>query len=259
MTQERGRAGPELTVPRGADYLTTIRSDQYIEFSPEILGPGMEGFREMVVMIGAALFPAIGNADTIVERLGDGEIGKEIPTRHTALACVGAAPIKLEGHGVSAGYFDLYLTLSPSAESPGKVVYHSKDGIGGTFESQAMLWPLFELRPLGGGQSIFVDTGKVSVPGFPMTLRSWGAAWSRKPDAPNAVRAFRGRGIFTIGEVVFTAKRSGQNAAIKMGGAEELIARCARIQAQFPSAEAPARRSRIHFPHTKAFANLELG
>jgi hypothetical protein len=259
MTHERGRAGPELIVPRGADYFSTIRWDQYVEFSPEILGPGMEGFREMVVLIGAALFPAIGNADTIVERLADGEIDKEIPTRHTALACVSAAPIKLEGHGASAGYFDLYLTLSPSAESPGKVAYHSKDGIGGTFESQAMLWPLFELRPLGGGPSIFVDTGKVSVPGFPMTFRSWGAAWSRKPEAPNAVRAFRGRGLFAIGEVIFTAKRAGQSAPIKVGGADEQIARCAKIQAQFPSAEGPARRGRIHFPHPKAFANLELG
>ena len=259
MPHEKGRAGREWTVARGADYLTTIRSDQYVEFSPEVLGPGMEGFREMVVLIGAALFPAMGNADTIVERLSDGEIDQEVPTRHAALAHVSAAPIKLEGHGEGAGYYDLYLTLSPSAESPGKVAYQSKDGIGGTFESQAMLWPLFELRPLGGGHSIFVDTGKVSVPGFPMTLRSWGAAWSRKPDAPNAVRAFRTRGIFTIGEVVFTAKRAGQSAAIKMGGAEELIARCAKIQAQFPSAEGPARRSRINFPHPKAFANLELG
>ena len=259
MTRERGRAGGEWTVPGGTDYLTTIRSDQYVEFSPEILGPGMEGFRETVVLIGAALFPAMGNADTVVERLADGEIDQEIPTRQTALAQVSAAPIKLEGHATSAGYYDLYITLSPTAESPGKVVYHSKDGIGGTFESQATFWPLFELRPLGGGKSIFFDTGKVSVPGFPMTLRCQGAAWSRRPDVPNAVRAFRSRGVFTIGEAVFTAKRASQSAAIQIGGADEMIARCARIQAQFPSAEGPARRGRIGFPHTKAFANLELG
>ncbi|HEY2953859.1 MAG TPA: hypothetical protein VGK89_01275 [Candidatus Eisenbacteria bacterium] len=247
------------TIPRGTDFLCTIRSDRYIELPPELFGPGMDGFRETVTLIGATLFPRIGNTDTIVERLVDGEIGREIPTRHAALSQVSAAPLRLDGHSQAAGYYDLYLTLSPSAESPGRVVYSSRDGIGGTFESQAVLWPLFELRPLGGGPSIFVDAGKAPVPGFPMTLRCRGAAWSRTPDAPNAVRGFRSRGVFTLGEAVWTAKRTEQSAAVRMGGAGDPLARCVAVQAQFPSEAAPARRARINFPNPKEFSNLELG
>jgi hypothetical protein len=249
----------KVMIPKGQDFLTTIRSDQYIELSSDILGPKMEPFRETVTLIGAPLKPPIGNTDTIMERLEDGEPGQEIPTRLVAFANVSAAPVKLEGKGPLAGYYDLYVTLSPTAESPGKTVYYSKGNGGGTFESTATFWPLFELRPLGGGKSIFVDTGTVPVPGFPMNIGSAGGTWSLKPPVPNAVRGFRAKGFFYQGEVIITAKRAGQTSAVvpmTFGG--DLIAKCAKIQAEFVSQDNPGIRGRINFLSTKPFANLEL-
>jgi hypothetical protein len=252
-------APKKLMIPKGQDFLTTIRSDQYIEISAEMLGPGMETFSETVTLIGAPLNPPIGNTDTIMERLEDGETEQEIPTRLVAFANVSAAPIKLEGKGKLAGYYDLYVTLSPSAESPGKTIYHSYGNGGGTFESVATFWPLFEFRPLGGGDSIFVDTGKVNVPGFPMNIGSAGGSWSLKPPTPNAVRGFRAKGFFYEGEVIITAKRAGQISPIvpmKFGG--DTIAKCSKIQAEFVNSDNPGIRGRINFLSTKPFANLEL-
>jgi len=246
-------------IPRGLDYLTTIRSDQYIELSPELLGDGMERFSEMVTLVGVPLNPPLGNTDTVMERLADAEIGKEVRTRLVAFANMSAAPIRLEGKGKLAGYYDLYVTLSPTVESTGKTIYHSEDGEHGTFKSIATFWPLFELRPLGGGPSIFVDTGQVPVPGFPMSIGSAGGHWSLRPPASNAVRSFRAEPFFYHGEIIITAKRAGQESArIPMLGGGETIAKCAKLQAQFVSESQPALLSRVNLGITKPFANLEL-
>jgi hypothetical protein len=254
------------TIPRGQDFLTTIRSDQYIEISSEQLGRGMEHFAEMITLVGAPLQPPIGNTDTIMERLEEGEVGKAIPTRLAAFANVSAAPIKLKGSGRLAGYYDFYATLSPTRESVGEVTYYSDDGISGTFESRSTFWPLFELRPLGGGESIFVDTGTVKVPGFPMNIGSTGGRWSTKPSLPNAVRSFKARGIFYIGELIITVKRAEQDAPIPLAGGHNLapfvggpslLAACAKIQAEFAPSGGGAL-GRVNFPSTKEFANLEL-
>jgi hypothetical protein len=245
-------------IPKGQDYLTTIRSDQYIELSPELLGPNMEGFHETVTLIGIPLNPPMGNADTVMERLRDGKAGEEIPTRLVAFANMSAAPIKLNGTGRLAGYYDLYATLSPAAESPGHTIYSLKEDDGGTFESTASFWPLFELRPLGGGDSIFVDTGTHPVPGFPMNIGSAGGRWSFKPPFANAVRSFRSKPFFYHGEIVITAKREGQTLAkipLKFGG--DTIAKCAKIQAEFLDRSQIGRLGRSNFMHTAPLANLE--
>jgi hypothetical protein len=253
-------------IPRGLDFLTTIRSDQYIELSSELLGSGMEVFRETVTLIGAPLRPPIGNADTVMERMEDGEAGKEILTRLVAFANVSAAPIKLNGTGPLAGYYDLYVTLSPSVESTGRSIYYTsidqfKNGGKGKFESVATFWPLFELRPLGGQkESIFVDTGKTPVPGFPMNIGSAGGEWSFKPPMVNAVRSFRAKGFFYHGEIIITAKRDGQTSpVIPMRFAGETIAACAKMQAEFLSSGNLGTLGRINFPETNEFANIELG
>lgn len=256
-------------IPRGLDFLTTIRSDQYIELSSELLGRDMEPFAEVVTLVGAQLQPPMGNADTVMERLRDGKLGEEIPTRLVAFANVSAAPIKLKGKGRIAGYYDLYVTLSPTQESVGKVVFRSsgeKNG-GGTFESRSTFWPLFELRPLGGGESIFVDTGKVPVPGFPMNLGSTGGRWSLKAPVPNAVRSFRSKPVFYEGEIIITVKRADQSARIPMAGGKDvapfvggpnLLAACAKIQAEFLRPGNVGLLGRVGFGSTKEFANLEL-
>jgi hypothetical protein len=151
------------------------------------------------------------------------------------------------------------VTLSPSKESPGSTVYYAKDERGGTFESKASFWPLFEFRPLGGGKSIFVDTGKVPVPGFPMNIGSAGGNWSLKPPFPNAVRSFRAKPFFYQGVITITAKRDGQTSAvIPMRFAGETIAACKKIQAQLPAREGIAALGRVNFPFTKDDANQEL-
>jgi hypothetical protein len=247
-----------LTIPRGFDYLTTIRSDQYIELPPELLGPKMEGFRETVVLIGVPLNPPMGNADTVMERLEDAVIGKEVPTRLVAFANMSAAPIRLQGSGPLAGYYDLYATLSPTEDSPGSTIYYAKGKDGGTFESKATFWPLFELRPLGGGKSIFVDTGRVPVPGFPMSIGSAGGTWSRKPPTPYAVRGFRANSFFYTGEIIITANRDNQKARVPLTGGDIQIAKCAKIQAEFTSDSYIGQLGRTNIRATKPFANLEL-
>jgi hypothetical protein len=254
------------SIPRGQDFLTTVRSDQYIEIPPEMLGPGMEPFAEMITLVGAPLQPAIGNTDTIMERLEGGIFEKAIPTRLVAFANVSAAPIRLKGHGKLAGYYDFYATLSPSRESVGEVTYFSDDETSGTFASRSTFWPLFELRPLGGGQSIFVDTGRVNVPGFPMNIGSTGGRWSLRPPSETAVRSFKAKPVFYLGEVIITVRRAEQAAPIPLAGGHELVpfvggpsllAACAKIQAEF-AAHGGGSLGRINFPQTKEFANLEL-
>jgi hypothetical protein len=247
------------SIPRGLDYLTTIRSDQYIELTPDLLGPDLETFHETVTLIGAPLNPPIGNTDTIMERVEDATPGKPVATRIIAFANVSAAPVELKGKGPLAGFYDLYVTLSPSRESPGQTTYHAADDNGGTFESAAEFWPLFELRPLGGGRSIFVDTGKAKVPGFPMNIGSAGGTWSLRPPSPAAVRGFRAKPFFYQGQVVITAQRDGQTSpVIPMKFAGATIAKCAKLQAELTSPEQPGLLERIAFGTTKAFANLEL-
>jgi hypothetical protein len=248
-----------VTIPRGLDYLATIRSDQYLELPADLLGPGMKPFAAVVTFIGTPLNPPVGNADTIMERLADTEPEKEVATRLVAFANVSAAPILLEGDGSVAGWYDIYATLSPTVESPGKTIYHLTGVDGGTFDSEATFWPLLELRPLGGGQSIIIDTGWAPVPGFPMSIGSAGGSWSLRPPTPEAVRGFRSKPFFYHGQVVISATRDKNKLArVPMANPPEQIAKCAKIQAELTTTDNPGRLGRIRFGVTKRFANMEL-
>jgi hypothetical protein len=144
------------SVRPGLDYLATIVAQQRIVIPGERLGGASEDFDEMVTFVGAPLSPPVGNADTIMERLEEVEFGRPIKTRLVAFANVSAAPIRMQIGDDEPVYFDLYVTLSPTEESPGETVYRSQDGQSGVFESEISLSPLFELRPLGRkGESIF--------------------------------------------------------------------------------------------------------
>lgn len=249
----------EKHIPKGQDFLTTIRSDQYIELSPDLLGPKMELFSEFVTLIGIPLDPPIGNTDTIMERLEDAVPGRPVPTRIVAFANMSAAPVKLNGDNAMAGYYDLYITLSPTRDSPGHTIYQMDSDEGGTFESKAEFWPLFELRPLGRGRSIFIDTGSAKVPGFPMNLGSAGGRWSFHPPTAHAVTAFRASRFFYPGEVVITAQREGQIAAITpLTFTGSTIAKCAKIQAEFTNATYSGTLGRQNIQVTKPAANREI-
>lgn len=237
-------------IPRGLDFLTTVCAQQRITIPPKLLGGGRgKPFDEMVTFVGAPLTPAHGNADTVMERLEDAVLGEPVETRLAAFLNVSAAPIRVQiGRGEPV-YFDVYVTLSPTEKSPGKTVFESKDGISGTFKSEVSLSPLFELRPLGGGKSLFIDTGKTPVPGFPMRLGSAGGKWSRRPAQVNAVRSFGGTSLFYTSEVMIEA----------FGANRETLAACAKQQAVFivPGAE-PTRFERVNFGIPSLYTNIEI-
>ncbi len=246
-------------IPKGQDFLHTVRSDQYVELSPDLLGPKMEMFSEFVTLIGIPLNPPVGNTDTIMERLEDAQPSRPVPTRIVAFANMSAAPVKLNGAGGLAGYYDLYVTLSPTRDSPGQTIYHFENDDSGTFESKAEFWPLFELRPLGGGRSIFIDTGQAKVPGFPMNIGSAGGHWSRRPPTPHAAIGFRAKPFFYEGEVVITAQREGQTAALRpLTFTGPVIAKCAKIQAEFTSSNYLGSLGRQNFGTAKSAANREI-
>lgn len=250
----------KILFERGQDFLTTVRSDQYIELSPDLLGSKMEMFAEIVTLVGIPLEPPVGNTDTIMERLDDAVDGMPVRTRLLAFANMSAAPVRLEGDSALSGYYDLYVTLSPSRKSPGESVYRAESDDSGYFESKASFWPVFEFRPLGGrGQSIVVDTGKVDVPGFPMNIGSSGGRWSRRPPTRAAVTAFRAAPFFYEGEVLITAERDGQTAArVALTRAPMQIAKCAKIQAELTGPDYNGMLGRTNLGRAKPFANREF-
>ncbi|HEX8534843.1 MAG TPA: hypothetical protein VF662_11795 [Allosphingosinicella sp.] len=249
----------ETVIRRGQDYLTTIRSEQYVELTPELLGPGAELFSEFVTLVGIPLVPPVGNADTIMERMDDAVPGNPVRTRVAAFANMSAAPVLIRGDSAIAGWYDLYVTLSPTRESPGETIYTIEDDEGGRFESKAEFWPLFELRPLGAGRSIFVDTGSQKVPGFPMNIGSAGGRWTKRPPSDSAVLGFKAEPFFYEGEVVITAEREGQISPLiplSFGGVS--IAKCTKAQAEFVGADNPGMYGRRDLGATKRDANREL-
>lgn len=252
---------PNIVMPRGNDYLTTIRSDQYFELTPELLGPEYETFAETTPFVSAPLNPPLGNTDTIMERVEDCPLGGSTGTRLTAFSNVSAAPIRLQRKDGGFKYFDIYATLSPSHESVGKVTFLEYDEATeqATFESTADFWPLLELRPLGGGESIFVDTGAVPVPGFPMTVGASGGRWSPKPAAPNQVRGYRSNPVFYRDVVMITARSdNNHNAVLPMSNPPITIAKCAKAQAQFLDGGALGVFSRVRFAISKIDSNREI-
>jgi len=246
-------------IPRGLDYLMTIRSEQYVELTPDLLGRGAELFSEFVTLVGVPLIPAVGNADTIMERMDDATSGKPVRTRVAAFSNISAAPVRIRGDSAVAGWYDLYVTLSPNRESPGETVYSIEDDYGGTFASKAEFWPMFELRPLGSGPSIFVDSGSQKVPGFPMNIGSAGGRWTRRPPSKAAVTNFRAEPFFYEDEVIITAEREGQiSPAIPLSFEGHSIAKCTKAQAEFIDAENIGRYGRQQFGRTKPDANREF-
>jgi len=236
------------SISPGLDYLTTIVAKQRIVIPANVLGSTGEDFDEMVTFIGAPLSQPVGNADTIMERLEPALLGKPTRTRLVAFANVSAAPVRIQAKGDDPVYFDIYVTLSPTMESPGETIFNSEDGISGTFESKVSLSPLFELRPLGGGGSIFIDTGMTPIPGFPMRLGSTGGKWSQIAPSQNAVRAFGGSTLYYPSEVLIESRN---DAAVQ-------VAACAKQQAQFFSPGHEMRYQRVGYPQPNAFTNLEL-
>lgn len=219
---------------RHLDFMETIEAEQLVEVPEDFLGSGIERFRQMVPFRAAPLDPDVGTADTIMERADDPEPGKPVATRLVAFGNVSTEPIELKG-GTLAGRYDLYVTLSPTQASPGEMTLSVAEpgALSGTFSSVVSLAPLFELRPVDGGDSIFVDTGEVALPGFPMDLASSGGHWSRVPPVEEAVALAEGRSLFYPGTVsIITQKLAPERGP----GADFTLAKCDKHQATFTTA-----------------------
>ena len=204
--------GPETddVGARNLDFMATIDAHQWLDIPQELLGDDMEPFRQRVWFKGAPLADELGDADTVMERVGAVEVDTPTQTRLVAFGNVSAEPIELRGKAAMAGRYFLYVTLSPTKESPGETRLFAEGETGGTFASRISLAPLFELRPVDGGESLFVDTGQVPIPGFPMDMASSAGLWSKVPPRPGAVASERGQSVFYPGRVsIVTTKLSG--------------------------------------------------
>jgi hypothetical protein len=204
----QGPAGEGAGVgDRNLDFMATIEAHQWIDVPQDLLGDGMEPFRQRVRFKGAPLAGEIGDADTIMERLDPIELEVPVRTRLVAFGNVSVEPIELRGTGPLAGRYHLYVTLSPTAESPGETRLFGHGDASGAFASQISLAPLFELRPVDGGESLFVDTGQIPIPGFPMDMASSGGIWSRVPPRSGAVASERGQSLFYPGKVSIVTQK----------------------------------------------------
>ncbi len=164
--------------PCGFNFWTTIQAVQPIGLPANFVGENTEAFHEDVVFIGGPLPSPIGNADTIMYREEPLSVGKTIQTRLVAFSNVSAAPIEIKGKGPRAGFYSIHATLSPTKKSTGTLEIVSVEGDVGTMKGTVTLYPSFELRPLAGGRSIFVDSGQQELPGLPLTLSSDEGTWS---------------------------------------------------------------------------------
>lgn len=212
------------------DYLTTLDAWQRVEVPKEMLGEGMEPYREAVDFLGAPLADAIGNADTVMERRGEFVLDDPVATRLVAFGNVSEKPIELKGEGELAGAYHLFVTLSPTEESPGEMTFFADSDLGGTFRSTISLAPLFELRPVTGGDSIYVDTAQVELPGFPMELASSGGHWAQKPARPDAIGEVDAS-LFYPGKVSIITQKLMPGPA----GFVDVLAGCNKAQASGPA------------------------
>ncbi len=121
----RALAGP---ISIGTDLFTTPDGTAFIDLTGSDLGLGI------VDLNGNPIPGEPGGADTIVERLtglGAGETGT-IDIELVALSLVSAAPVENGG-----SFFDVFVTLDDSQDSPGVMTILTHDDVagGGTWES----------------------------------------------------------------------------------------------------------------------------
>jgi hypothetical protein len=107
---------------------------------------------------------------------------------------------------------------------------------------------MFELRPLGKGHSIVIDTGKTPIPGFPMRLGSTGGTWTRQAPTQKAVRHYGGQTLFYSGEVLIKS----------LDPKGSFLAACAKRQAEFLSTNEIGTFGRIRFPYPSEYTNMEI-
>jgi hypothetical protein len=92
-----------------------------------------------------------------------------------------------------------------------------------------------------------------------MNLGSAGGHWSIRPPTQHAATAFRAHPFFYQGEVIITAQREGQVAALTpLTFTGATVAACAKIQAEFTNASYAGQLGRQNIQTTKPAANREI-
>ena len=100
--------------------------------------------------------------------------------------------------------------------------------MSGWVDSEISLAPLFELRPVHGGDSIFVDTGVTPVQGFPMGLTSDSSRWTRVPMTSQTVGwTDMGESLYYPGSVLILAKEQGVADKTELARVKALLSRAA--------------------------------
>jgi hypothetical protein len=208
MASPAYQADPAADVQRGFDFLTTKIAFQRIQIPAGMLGPGIEPFDEVVRFVGAPLSESVGTSDTIMERLEPAKFGETVKTQLVGFGNVTAEPIELRGTGELAGSYHIYVTLSPSLPSFGRATYHADDetGMSGWVDSEISLAPLFELRKVDGGTSLFFDTGVTPLPNFPMGLTSDSSRWARRAPEGKGTSWHVGESLYYTDDVLIIAQ-----------------------------------------------------
>jgi hypothetical protein len=164
------------TVARGSDYLMT-QPGSFFDFGP---GIGVVDF------MGKPIGP--GATDTIVQRQADANInGSSITTQLVALSMESTAPVNIGG-----SFFDVFVTLDPSAPSTGTISMTGSLS-GGTFTSFFDVFFDAAFKPTGGGTPTVVP-GNIMLTG--------GGTWSPTPPS---------------GAVIVTGPFGDQNANVHTG------------------------------------------
>lgn len=184
---------PSDDVPHGFDLFETDPGTTHFTFDGEFRIPagfferGSKPFRGAVKFSGVPLGSfkgyATGTADTIVERQEPADLHPPqidmVDIELVALSLVSTEPLEVQVKGKTQ-LWDVRADVSPSRSSAGGMVIAKHDPMGGTFESQLTVFPLFRFIRQNDGNEKMLDTGMFGLRESgteKLTFRNRGVPW----------------------------------------------------------------------------------
>ncbi|HPD13854.1 MAG TPA: hypothetical protein PLE19_02840 [Planctomycetota bacterium] len=169
-TVSTARLSPGQVVTAGNDHLSTVRAE--LRFGQEnpipagFFDPGSEPFTGSILLIGYPPNPVgpLGNTDTIVRRLADGNLPfagstDPVPIELVQLSLVSLNPITVTTGGVDS-FFDVFVELDPLRVSNGTMTLTRTNS--GHFASFFDIWTELTFREVGNpGNSFVLNWGDV--------------------------------------------------------------------------------------------------
>jgi|SRR6185436_3516500 len=163
-------------IPPGLDAFRTAEGTQ-TQFEDEFTIPagffdtGSAPFRGTIALAGDPLGSYGGKttaADTIVERRGTAKVagggyGATVPIEVTALSLRSVQPIEVSAGG-AVQRWDVKVGLSPSRRSEGSMTITRRNGSGGTYRSELVVYPLYTFTRQGDGAERKLDVGAIPLP-----------------------------------------------------------------------------------------------